>query len=1658
MSSPNVASLAANNNEVGMPSSTKLRGMGGIDSSFGSNAHSHANTNTSSSKSNSNTRQRHEERKMRRVQAQSQGLEPGGSFSGSEKEKSLHQQQAKLRHRREMSKDPEGYDANSIFSDMKISVPSAGGAGDSVEGNASGEGEEISAHTWVPLSSSVNLSSSASKSRNAPTRGTVLTKIPSARRLLRRDKEREKDRDSKSEDPSGFEASEIFESSDIANRETDQTSGKSGNSSHSETPAGKGGNNNDSSQSSNMNFNRAEKKKPTNPVIGVLSRFRPRSRTNPLASSNSATTNGFHDSSTLNYQDSDDSDTVNNDQSVTAKQNSFSGNIQNHSNSNANTSSSNNKNNVRDSSSRNHAEGRKSGYAQINHGRSNQPQHQAQTQPQSILRRGTSQRSTNRDVSDSEDDAELLKAMVREQSSGSRGSNRISRRRATENAADRMDARAGKEKSGGGRNHGRDYYQTNNTSSSSSTLKLRHAHSTGTRATVMGVGGISEGNDTYDGGMDKFRATVGTFTVPTFSNDDVESSSKSRLSGRGSRLKSGSSRRSGRRSSTSIAMAEGKGSSVSNPGNGYRRGQSEGVRGSSSKDGVEKREKPFTGDFAAEDSDDDWMEQALLNGITSANKFEPGDIQADLDALQELLGDSGKDFDLRDFPSTSSLKGSIRSATSFRGDQHISFELPHRDRPGENRPSFGGSIGSSKSRPKYRKPKSSTADLEPYQPASDSSGASSRRQDGQRSTVVLPINEDTQRYRRKTSQETEKRRCTIGDLMDPQMALEYYMSTSNSEELNHEKKTQPNLAALSNIPILPTVITCTVTKQRPDEPAGLFLTKAKHGAVLVHSLSPESLFHKSSLQPGQEVLSVNEKRVNDPKMAATLITQSKDTLSLRISTTERPRGFQYCQVKRKAGPGDQGAISHGVRFITSSISGIPRRNLVTEGLVRVSHMDSHGLFTNSHPMNRLRVGAIILAVNGEPVTNGRSALEKVMGSRNLVEVLHCDDRVWREDWVNDGLEQILSGKERDREAVASSIFRKKDGHQGENKQGSEKIKEWVTEWTPGKGEVVIRKQEKGYAFKLNFSDDIGTCHVESVENEIMPPTDEFDVSILADSVNDSHRTMMQVLQNMLQRAKFEAKFGSEVRDRRKSGTLSAAPQGSSSSSRQNNGSNKIEHKMKQRTNSLDGIAMLFDDDESDTDMRELADSLLREDNRDRKPKRSSQDVGRNTVMLPLPEKDLEGRRKSTGFMNAVAASDDLEFLELLNKDGNNGVDRTEVLREYAARRKRAEERYDRSNEHKNYEGRQYSNTTSFASSMFSADMLEEFVSMSGSDRSFASISTQENYPQGDAPESPRQDEHQLETGALLSPKSQTDNSAETNNDDEEKAYITGVMRDVESKYDISSTIVGSGGFGEVRECTDRKTGQVHVVKTIPKPEPHDTTKINLIRNEILLLHEAHHPNIVELKDLFEDENYVHIVMERCTGGDLFDRVVNENPRRLRSRQEGLKHEARTANAMRSILNVLKYLHSKGIVHRDIKPEHFLLTTDQRETQKIKLIDFGLARKHKPGSAPMSTFTGSPSFVAPEVVARSYDHMCDMFSTGVTAYFLLTGMLPFDGPTDEETFDLISIGKFKFPSSSSVFLSDDAKDFITKLLEVDPRSRMSAEAALNHPWMLKAASC
>ena len=1175
-------------------------------------------------------------------------------------------------------------------------------------------------------------------------------------------------------------------------------------------------------------------------------------------------------------------------------------------------------------------------------------------------------------------------------------------------------------------------------------------------------------------------------------------------------------------------------------------------------DGRRSRRRSSVKFSSAIDSDDDdnWMEEALLNGISTANKKENVEYQP---------GTNEKSSDDHHFTTPASemdqkrkfIKSQMLSAlaTSNPSTQH---HLQQQSR-----------LSTKQSLDDIRSllPDLSIKDLSSNPHTANRARTNERKKEYPSAQFSSHnTSNPTSHFRQhgeRIRQQQEKNNSDSTQLMPPEPSL-LSSSTSHPVPRNNDSFDAHFSPSFSNksIPTLPTIKTYRLTKNRPDEPVGLFLTKTKNGAVLVHSLSPESPFLLSSsnpLSPGQEILSVNEKRVNDPKMAARIITHAKKHLSLRVSTVKRGRGFMYCQVKRKnngvgaegemddgsdaaASPGtntmsetagratvviqpmsgvmgvgnDTGTASSigrfhpGVRFVTTSVDGV-RRGTATEGLVRVSHIDRQGLFASSNHMN-LRVGSIVLTVNGIPVTNGKAALDAVMGSRQLIEVLHCDERVWRDAWVKDGLKQVLSeGKMEHRagrggEAKVSTSNNNADSDYDRQVSNSKSSVMWDLEWLVRSDDVILRKKgaeignayvsdTTNYAFRLIFSNEVGTCHSELVDDfTMMPPTEEFNVSLMVKIVNRSQRTQMGVLQEMLRKAQFEL-FGDYVSVSDKRLQYAAAIVGAPmralplSSSRERldtrsdgAASNKLDNRhqdignirrsilKKQEVNeSKDVMSELIKDENGDVDeeLFQLANDLVRVDSRDRKRGDRLESQTKQLISLEKATKIRMPRRGSETVSHAVSPLSPSR-IEQWRVEQWEDQPTTNKIRDFSARQRKMDQIFP--------SGDNNSRLSGF--SLFSADMHEYFMEDDTCDgEATNSVSSREETDtvstreDSDTPcatknaSSPRNDAIEWEDDAVKQSSSQESSENDIKNEsppsekkmvEEEAAFITGVFRDVASKYEISDTIVGSGGFGEVRECHNKKTREKYVVKSILKPERTNTSKVNLIRNEILLLHEAHHPNIVELQDLFEDDKYIHIVMERCTGGDLFDRVVIENPRQLRSHAEAVKYETRTAHVMRSILHVLKYLHSKSIVHRDIKPEHFLLTTDERKTQKIKLIDFGLARKHKPGTAPMKTFTGSPSFVAPEVIARQYDHMCDMFSTGVTAYFLLTGMLPFNGPTDQDTFDLISEGTFEFPSS--LFLSDDAKDFITQMLVVNPKMRLSAGKALNHPWLLKAASC
>jgi serine/threonine protein kinase len=265
--------------------------------------------------------------------------------------------------------------------------------------------------------------------------------------------------------------------------------------------------------------------------------------------------------------------------------------------------------------------------------------------------------------------------------------------------------------------------------------------------------------------------------------------------------------------------------------------------------------------------------------------------------------------------------------------------------------------------------------------------------------------------------------------------------------------------------------------------------------------------------------------------------------------------------------------------------------------------------------------------------------------------------------------------------------------------------------------------------------------------------------------------------------------------------------------------------------------------------------------------------------------------------------------------------------------------------------------------------------------------------------------------------------------------------DIQMKYHIDANVLGEGHHGSVRQCIDRSTGKHYAVKTICKSAP--SVDVRGIQREVSLLESLKHGRIVQLEDVFEDSEYVHLITELCFGGELFDRIVS---------CEGCFSEQEAARILYQLLDSVSYLHKMGVVHRDIKPENILFETNEEDSD-IKLIDFGLARKHNSREKPMSTIVGTPYYLAPEVLAKSYDKACDLWSIGVIAYILLCGYPPFNGADNKEVYASVKRGVYYFPSAEWQHVSHAAKDFVMRLLQTDPRKRMTAEQALSHPWIV-----
>ena len=199
-------------------------------------------------------------------------------------------------------------------------------------------------------------------------------------------------------------------------------------------------------------------------------------------------------------------------------------------------------------------------------------------------------------------------------------------------------------------------------------------------------------------------------------------------------------------------------------------------------------------------------------------------------------------------------------------------------------------------------------------------------------------------------------------------------------------------------------------------------------------------------------------------------------------------------------------------------------------------------------------------------------------------------------------------------------------------------------------------------------------------------------------------------------------------------------------------------------------------------------------------------------------------------------------------------------------------------------------------------------------------------------------------------------------------------------YIILPRVLGEGHYGKVRDCVRRGTRLVFACKSIDKSK---IQRLDHLQREVHLLSVMDHSGIMRMVDCYEDPEYVHIVTEKYTGGELFEKIIGSTT------AGGCLSEEETAGIIGSLLGAVGYLHENDIVHRDIKPENILFESERDDA--IKLIDFGLARKHTPGDQPMRNPVGTASYMSPELLKGKYDKSCDVWSVGITCIFCYAGI-------------------------------------------------------------------
>ncbi|KAK2709051.1 hypothetical protein QYM36_014620 [Artemia franciscana] len=260
------------------------------------------------------------------------------------------------------------------------------------------------------------------------------------------------------------------------------------------------------------------------------------------------------------------------------------------------------------------------------------------------------------------------------------------------------------------------------------------------------------------------------------------------------------------------------------------------------------------------------------------------------------------------------------------------------------------------------------------------------------------------------------------------------------------------------------------------------------------------------------------------------------------------------------------------------------------------------------------------------------------------------------------------------------------------------------------------------------------------------------------------------------------------------------------------------------------------------------------------------------------------------------------------------------------------------------------------------------------------------------------------------------------------------------RYSIHDEL-GKGRFGVVHRAYNLDLGQPRAAKIVRCIKHSDKDKV---KEEINIMNRLQHKKLLQLESAFEFQKEIILVTELVSGGELFERVVAD---------DFTLTEKDAILFMRQICEGVQYMHDLDIVHLDLKPENILCVSPT--SHSIKIIDFGLARKLLPDT-PVRVLFGTPEFIPPEIV--SYEPISlasDMWAVGVICYVLLSGLSPFMGDNDTETFANITRADFDFSDEAFRSISTEAKEFIAGLLIKKPEYRFSASECLKHKWLAQA---